>query len=74
MGCSRCNDFERALDDRTSEYRKACADTTYRRISSRFVAYSNVEMQRAGSELELHRSVCASAVAAPHRQLASSNI
>jgi hypothetical protein len=74
MGCSRCNDFERALDDRANEYRRMCANETFGRISSRFVAYSVVEMERARSELEVHRSVCASAVAAPHRQLASSNI
>jgi len=62
MGCSRCRDFERALENRASEYHQACANETYGRISTRFVAYSNVEMERARSELELHLSVCASAV------------
>ncbi len=62
MGCSRCRDFERALEDRAGEYHRACANETYGRISSRFVAYSIVEMERARSELEVHRSVCISAV------------
>jgi hypothetical protein len=61
MPCPICDDFERALKDRTSEYRQACSNTVYCRISSRFVAYSEIEMSRAKSELEIHRSVCASA-------------
>jgi hypothetical protein len=60
MGCSLCADFERALQDRTNECHQACASETYGRISTRFVAYSNVEMERAKSELDMHRSVCAS--------------
>lgn len=60
MGCPICHDFERALQDRTSDYRKACSNTVYCRISSRFVAYSDIEMERARSELEIHRSVCPS--------------
>lgn len=74
MGCSRCNDFERALQDRASEYHRACTNETYGRISSRFVAYSNVEMQRARSELELHRSVCASAAVKARERPALSKI
>lgn len=62
MGCSRCNDFERALEDRAGEYHRARANDTYGRISTRFVAYSVIELERARSELELHRSVCASAI------------
>ena len=62
MRCPICHDFERALEDRTSEYQKACSSTVYCHISSRFVAYSEIEMSRAKSELEIHRSVCASAV------------
>jgi hypothetical protein len=60
MDCPICVDFERALENRTSEYRSACSNTVYCKISSRFVAYSNIEMERARSELELHRSVCLS--------------
>ena len=74
MRCPICDDFERALEDRTSEYRKACSNTVYCRISSRFVAYRNVEMERARSELEMHRSVCASAVTEDHECTALSSI
>ena len=62
MRCPICGDFERALEDRTSEYQKACSNTVYCHISSRFAAYNEIEMARALSELEIHRSVCASAV------------
>ena len=68
MSCPICNDFEHALEDRTSEYRKACSNTVYCRISSRFAAYSEIEMARALSELETHRSVCASAMAEDRRR------
>jgi hypothetical protein len=70
MHCQICDDFERALLDRTSEYHQACSNIVYRKISSRFVAYSDVEMARARSELEMHRSVCVSARAEADRQLA----
>jgi hypothetical protein len=59
MRCPICNDFARALEDRASEYRQACSNTVYCHISSRFVAYSEIEMSRAKSELEIHQSVCA---------------
>jgi hypothetical protein len=58
MGCQVCTDFERAFKDRTSDYREACSNTVYCRISSRFAAYSNIEMERARSELRTHRFVC----------------
>ncbi len=73
MRCPICDDFERALGDRTCEYQKACSNTLYRKISSRFVAYSEIEMARAMSELDMHRSVCASAVAEANRKPAISN-
>jgi len=62
MSCPICNDFEHALEDKTSEYHKACSNTVYCHISSRFIAYREIEMERARNELETHRSVCASAV------------
>lgn len=58
MRCPVCHDLERALEDRTSEYQKAYSNTVYCHISSRFVAYSEIEMSRAKSELEIHQSVC----------------
>jgi hypothetical protein len=74
MGCSRCVDFERALEDRTNECHQACANKTYARISTRFIAYSNVEMERARNELEVHRSVCASVVGDARERPACSKI
>ena len=68
MHCQICDDFERSLVDRTSEYHEACSNTVYRKISSRFVAYSEIEMARALSELEMHRSICASAATEASRQ------
>jgi hypothetical protein len=61
MGCSICKDLERALESRNSECTKA-RSSTYSRFSTRAVAYSNVEMERAKSDLQMHRSVCVSAV------------
>jgi hypothetical protein len=68
MRCPICDDFERALEDRTSEYHNACSNTVYCHISSRFVAYSEIEMARALSELEMHRSVCSSVAAEANGQ------
>jgi len=68
MRCPICADFARALEDRTSEYHKACSNKVYCHISTRFVAYSEIEMARARSELEIHRSVCASAVTEDRRR------
>lgn len=62
MGCSTCTYLEEALRSRNGEYVEACSGT-YSQFSSRFVAYDAVEMERAQSELQMHRSVCASAIA-----------
>lgn len=72
MGCSTCTYLECALESRHSEYITACSGA-FRRISSRLMAYDVVEMERARSELEMHRSVCVSAVAeaAAQRSLTS---
>ena len=63
MSCPICHDFERALEDRTSEYHEACSNALYRYISSRFVAFRDIEMDRARSDLLMHRSVCPTAMA-----------
>ena len=62
MGCPTCTYLERALKSRHSEYIRACSGLL-RRFSSKFVAYDLVELERARSEFEMHRSVCASALA-----------
>ncbi len=63
MACSICTYLERALENRHSEYRTACSGAL-RRVSLKFAAYDFVEMERARSELDMHRSVCVSAIAA----------
>lgn len=57
MNCSICRDLEQALESRKREYVAACS-SPYSRVSSRFVAYDIVEMERARSALDMHRSVC----------------
>ena len=63
MRCSTCSDLESALESRHSEYLAASSET-FRRVSLKFAAYGLVEMERARSELETHRSVCISTLAA----------
>lgn len=60
MGCSICSHLERDFASRNGEYIKA-RSATYHRISTRFEAFRNVEMERAKNELEVHRSACVSA-------------
>lgn len=63
MACSNCSYLERALTSRQSEYIAAHSEVL-RRVRSERAAYDFVEMERARSELEMHRSVCATAIAA----------
>ena len=63
MRCSKCSYLECALESRHCEYRTACSET-FRRVSPELAAYDLVEMERARSELKMHRSTCASAIAA----------
>lgn len=62
MHCLLCESLELAFEARRSEYIEATSLANYR-ISKRFAAYKNVEMERARTELEEHQSVCAYAVA-----------
>jgi hypothetical protein len=64
MSCLRCQDLERALEVRQSEYSAALA-SPYFRVSRKFAAYFNVELERAKNELEEHRLVCVSAIKQP---------
>jgi hypothetical protein len=63
VGCSKCSYLESALESRHSEYITACSGVL-RRVSLKFAAYDLVEMERARSELKMHRSLCVSAIAA----------
>ncbi len=57
MGCPVCKRLERTFEGWNTECIRA-RSSLYCTISSRFAAYDNVEMERARSELEMHRSVC----------------
>jgi len=61
MHCRLCENLERALDVRRSEYIEASSDAYYR-VSKRLAAYKNVEMERARTELQEHRLVCLAAM------------
>jgi hypothetical protein len=57
--CPICKGFlEEACESRLSEYVKA-RSAAYYQVSTELAAYKNVEMERARSELEEHRCVCA---------------
>jgi len=61
MHCLLCESLELAFEASRSEYIEATSLANYR-ISKRFAAYKNVEMERARTELEEHQSVCLFAV------------
>jgi hypothetical protein len=53
--------LERTFEGWNSECIRA-RSSLYGSVSTRFAAYDNVEMERARSELRMHRSVCAFAI------------
>ena len=57
MRCQTCQNLERAFEARRNEYIEA-SSLAYFRVSKKFAAYMNVEMERALIELQEHRSVC----------------
>jgi len=61
MRCSICKDLEQAFKSKIRDCMKA-RSSAYCRVSTSFVAYENVEMERAKSALEMHHSVCVYAV------------
>lgn len=67
MACSTCTYLECALTNRHNEYIESCSGA-FRGVTSRLEAYDVVEMERARSELEMHRSVCAYAIVAAAAQ------
>ena len=64
MDCSICKDLERTLESRRSECIGARSAASYA-VSTELVAYKNVEMERAKSNLEEHQLVCGSAASGP---------
>ena len=61
MNCSICRNLEQAFEAGLSEYIGA-RSSAYFRVCTKLAAQKNVEMERARSELEVHRLVCISAV------------
>lgn len=61
MGCIVCENLEHTFEIRQREYNEA-RSSAYYRVSRKFAAYKNVDMERARNELEEHRLVCASAL------------
>jgi hypothetical protein len=61
MGCVVCETLERVFKTKQLEYIEACS-AAYYRVSRKFAAYKNVDMERARNELEEHRLVCVSAL------------
>jgi hypothetical protein len=61
MDCPICRDLVRAFEAGLSHYIEARSSACYQ-VSKKLAARKNVDMERAKSELEEHRFVCASAV------------
>jgi len=60
MRCQLCRNLEEAFEAKRNEYNEASSQA-YFRVSKKFAAYLNVEMERARIEFEEHRLVCLSA-------------
>jgi hypothetical protein len=60
MHCLLCENLERTFEARRMEYIES-GSLAYFRVSKKFAAYKNVEMERARIELQEHQSVCVSA-------------
>jgi hypothetical protein len=61
MVCVICRNLEQVYEASLSEYLGARSSACYR-VSKKFAARKNVDMERARYELEEHRLVCASVV------------
>jgi len=57
VGCPVCKRLERTFEGWNSECIRA-RSSLYFSVNARLAAYDNVEMERARSELQMHRSVC----------------
>jgi hypothetical protein len=64
MNCLICRDLEQVFECKRDEYFNA-RSSAYYRLSTKLAARKNVDMERAKSNLEEHRFVCASAKALP---------
>jgi hypothetical protein len=66
MYCLLCENLERAFDARQKEYFESATLACFR-VSRKFAAYKNVEMERARLELQEHQLVCVAAANASGR-------
>jgi hypothetical protein len=57
VACPVCKRLERTFEGWNSECIRA-RSSLYLSVSTRFAAYNIVEMERARSEMQMHRSVC----------------
>jgi hypothetical protein len=69
MGCPVCKRLERTFEGWNTECIRA-RSSLYCTVSDRFVAYDVVEMERALSELQMHRAICVLFVPIPVRVVA----
>jgi hypothetical protein len=61
MRCRLCRNLEQAVEARRSEFLQASSHAYYGE-NNKYAAYMNVELERALSELQDHRSVCRAAL------------
>jgi len=66
MVCLLCQNLQQAFEAQRSEYIEASSLACFR-VSKKFAAYKNVEMERALIELQEHQSVCVLAANASGR-------
>jgi hypothetical protein len=57
MDCLACTDLKQRYEASLADFTEA-RSSAYYRVTHRFAAAKNVEMERARFELEEHRSVC----------------
>jgi hypothetical protein len=60
MRCPICENLQSAFETKRQEYIES-GSLAYYRVSKKFAAYKNVEMERALSELQEHQAGCVSA-------------
>ena len=74
MDCLACTDLKQRYEASLADFTEA-RSSAYYRVTHRFAAGKNVEMERARFELEEHRAACVSApnviVRLPKRMLPS---
>lgn len=60
MQCVLCESLQRTFEARQKEYIETASLACYR-VSTKFAAYRNVEMERARLELQEHQAACVAA-------------